>query len=73
MLILMSPLLACIFGIFGIFRVCISLVSCLYLTVSPWYLAACCISVSSHFATDPLYPAVSHYHCILYPAVAVRI
>ena len=41
--------------------VCISPVSCLYLTVS---LVSSCIPVSSHFGADPL------YHCIpLYPTV----
>ena len=40
--------------------------SCLYLTVS---LVSRCIPVFSHFAADPLYPAVSH--CIqLYPYVS---
>jgi len=58
-----SPPMACMVGISCLYFTCIL---CLSLTVS---LVSRCIPVSSHFAADPLDPAVSH--CIqLYPYVS---
>jgi len=62
---MVSPPLECIFGISRLYFTCIPPVSNRILG-TPLYP---CIYISSHFAADPLYPAVSR--CIqLYPYVS---